>query len=885
MDPPADPGPGPPVCSGAHGTPNCPCCRNRFAQSEKKSSIQRKLRLRVQEKKANGIPGLVSGLRSEHEADVLDASRQLRRMLCDQDLSELTGLIEHVVRDARLLPRIVALLHRDDWPAVQVEAAWALTNLVASNKAHAIQFTKAVVNCGAIAPLARLVGLRHRSLEVKDQALWCLANIAGESTKYRDLVLQIINPELSELVPLVRRKPTPLGFLKTLVWACSNLCKASPEWPPPPFELLQPVLLMLRYFFAVSDSDVLCDSCWTLFYLTKEVAHVKPTLDALGGRAARRIVELVAHPSLRVRVAALEALCNVFIAPRSVNRIVVDFLPEEEAKETAVEAAEDAEAAEAEAAERLRRSDPTAQGGAEAAPAAAVPSIAAPASAPTTTGACAASDSSGADRLLANLLEVLCAERSIHRDLTSAAMIAGNFAADDRDAARSVVLSGVAPQLLRCLMQHASAQREGGKKLLIEVTHAVFTILDVSGAWPAAEDSVSDTYTCDDGTEIGGNCAVGAPSGRAGITAEEAATVRGITASLRAMLLMSVRAVAHVMRAAFLSMAEAGGGAAGTEGGVGARESTSCGNENLSEEDVLLVHVCLECLCKCANLAVPRPAWETTGCSRKEVEGESKFRTLVAASFSKELESGNLARSLSALPLYMPVRAAAVQAAATTVVHDEHRAAALAMAHGLLLQFDVLQARASEMAPANPGSSAAASHSGEVMPSGHVTPMASANAQAAEAKERAREKAKEKKKRAKASEVGHRLAYHTIACPRRRDRLQPLLSLLTPSLFASTLRCAMLFLWRRRRQSARLSCERSKPPKSCHCARPRRNSRGRLRPKPSRKQTRRQRLLPRSTQDVLRKRRQSKPPRDSAGEKPGSGSSVRPGNRLKRMQS
>ena len=155
-----------------HGMPNGP---GRFSQNKKASSIQRKLRMRMQEKKANGIPALVDGLRSEREPIVLEAARQLRRMLCDQDLSELTGLIEHVVRDVRLLPRLVVLLRRDDWPAVQIEVSWVMTNLVASNKAQAIQFTKAVVECGAMAPLARLVGLPHRSLEIKDQALWCLA--------------------------------------------------------------------------------------------------------------------------------------------------------------------------------------------------------------------------------------------------------------------------------------------------------------------------------------------------------------------------------------------------------------------------------------------------------------------------------------------------------------------------------------------------------------------------------------------------------------------------------------------------------------------------------------------------------------------------------------
>ena len=58
-------------------------------------------------------------------------------------------------------------------PAINFEAAWALTNIVSGTSEQ----TEIVVNADSLDPLVKL--LYSTDLKVADQAAWALGNIAG----------------------------------------------------------------------------------------------------------------------------------------------------------------------------------------------------------------------------------------------------------------------------------------------------------------------------------------------------------------------------------------------------------------------------------------------------------------------------------------------------------------------------------------------------------------------------------------------------------------------------------------------------------------------------------------------------------------------------------
>ena len=97
---------------------------------------------------------------------------------------------------------------------------WALTNIASTD------FTKMVVDAGAVPNLVTL--LSSPSAEIRDQAAWCVGNIAGVCPALR--VGALTAGALGPLIQNIMAPATPL-LLNNSVWALSNFCrgKAAPE--------------------------------------------------------------------------------------------------------------------------------------------------------------------------------------------------------------------------------------------------------------------------------------------------------------------------------------------------------------------------------------------------------------------------------------------------------------------------------------------------------------------------------------------------------------------------------------------------------------------------------------------------------------------------------
>ncbi|KAI9098988.1 hypothetical protein K1719_024755 [Acacia pycnantha] len=257
------------------------------------------------EKKLEFLPSMVAGVLTDDPNLQLESTTQFRKLLS----IERTPPIEEVIQ-AGVVPRFVEFLMREDFPQLQFEAAWALTNIASGTSEN----TKVVVDHDAVPIFVKLLGCQ--SDDVREQAVWALGNVAGDSPRCRDFVLNH-----GALVPLLAQlnEQAKLSMLRNATWTLSNFCRGKPQ---PPFEQVKPALPALAQLIHSNDEEVLTDACWALSYLSDGTNDkIQAVIEAA---ICGRLVELLLHSSPSVLIPALRTIGNIVTGDDMQTQVIIN---------------------------------------------------------------------------------------------------------------------------------------------------------------------------------------------------------------------------------------------------------------------------------------------------------------------------------------------------------------------------------------------------------------------------------------------------------------------------------------------------------------------------------------------------------------------------------
>jgi importin subunit alpha-6/7 len=159
--------------------------------------------------------------------------------------------------DSGIIPALIEFIKRFDYPDLQYEAAWALSNIASGEQEH----TKIIVEKGAVPFIVTLLDSPHNY--VKEQGIWILGNITGDSSSYSELICQF--GAVPRLIHIIENSSAEY-LIQPATWALGNICKGEKA---PEFKVIKDAVRIFCKLVLNENQEVVQNALWVLSRLTE----------------------------------------------------------------------------------------------------------------------------------------------------------------------------------------------------------------------------------------------------------------------------------------------------------------------------------------------------------------------------------------------------------------------------------------------------------------------------------------------------------------------------------------------------------------------------------------------------------------------------------------
>ena len=155
-------------------------------------------------------------------------------------------------------------------------------------------------------------------IEVVEQVIWGIGNIAGDSPLTRDSVLN--SGSLESIAAVLDQAVPGTSFMRNASWALSNLCRGRPQ---PQYMLVRRAIPTLIKILVENDKeDIITDICWALSYLSdgaQERIH-----DLLDIGLLQKMIVLLNHENVAIAIPSLRTIGNIVTGDDTQTQVAVE---------------------------------------------------------------------------------------------------------------------------------------------------------------------------------------------------------------------------------------------------------------------------------------------------------------------------------------------------------------------------------------------------------------------------------------------------------------------------------------------------------------------------------------------------------------------------------